>query len=108
MADYASLANQLIDRDHELSKLLSRELLGSFNANGRIRANSIRTPDGFIAEGDARVALQNGRLKVSPANIRIPGGDFILHYAYQPKAHTFDLDMKLATKAFDYGVIARQ
>ncbi len=104
----ASLANQLVDLDRELIKLLSRGLLGSFNANGRIRAKSIRTAEGFIAEGDARVALQNGRLKVSPANLRVPGGDIILHYEYQPKAHTFDLDMKLATKAFDYGVIARQ
>ena len=88
--------------------LLSAAFLRRFDAYVDVAVEHVRSGSDRLGDGTLRVQLIEGRLDISPAEVRLPGGSAWLSTSYDPTGSEIALAISISVERFDYGIIARR
>ena len=89
-------------------KLLSAAFLRRFDATVDVKAKEVLSGSDRLADGALHFQLKEGRLRLDPAVVNLPGGSLRLSMAYDLKESEVDVAVAAQVERFDYGVIARR
>ncbi|MCV2353337.1 AsmA family protein [Paucibacter sp. B2R-40] len=88
--------------------LLSAGFLRRFDANIDVVAREVFSGSDRLADGELHLQLKDGRLRLDPAFVNLPGGGMRLTATFDPTGEQIEFEAKAAIERFDYGIIARR
>ena len=109
IAKKESTEKKLTEKEKQkIRELLSSEVLGSVNANIKIKAKQVLSGKDKLGSASAIIKLQNSRLAVEPLRVNVPGGGINVNFSFLPQKNSAVIDLKAKIDKFDIGVIARR
>jgi uncharacterized protein involved in outer membrane biogenesis len=89
-------------------KLLGAAFLRRLDASIDVKAKEVLSGSDRLADGALHLELRNGRLKLDPVVVNLPGGALRLSISYDLKESEVDFAAAAYVERFDYGIIARR
>ncbi|WP_309497148.1 AsmA-like C-terminal region-containing protein [Sulfurovum sp.] len=91
-----------------IRKLLSKEVLGSFDGKIKVEAREILSGKDRLGSLSSIVGLKNTRLTLNPLRLNFPGGIVNIDLSFLPQKDNAVIDLKAKIDKFDIGIIARR
>ncbi|MDP2571125.1 AsmA family protein [Vibrio penaeicida] len=88
--------------------IVSPEGLSWANVEMSLEVSNVRSGNDWLGATSAKLSLLDGKLRVSPLKISIPGGSVSLAGQIEAQQDLFDIAIQGQVHHFDYGVIARR
>lgn len=92
----------------ETERLLSARFLRRLDANVEVVAREVFSGKDRLADGALHLELKDGRLRLDPAVLNLPGGAMRLTASFDPTGDELEFAVTAAIERFDYGIIARR
>lgn len=92
----------------QTERLLSASFLRRLDANVEVVAREVFSGSDRLADGALHLALKDGRLRLGPALLNLPGGAMRLTASFDPTGAELAFAVTAAIEHFDYGIIARR
>lgn len=92
----------------ETERLLSARFLRRLDASVEVVAREVFSGKDRLADGALHLELKDGRLRMDPALLNLPGGAMRLTASFDPTGNELEFAMTAAIERFDYGIIARR
>ncbi len=89
-------------------RMLSAAFLRRFDANIDVEAGEVLSGVDRLADGELHLQLADGRLRLDPAVVNLPGGSMRLSLGYDLKGSEVEFAAAARVERFDYGIIARR
>ncbi len=96
------------DASEELVEPLSPEGLLSFDGRLAVDVEHVLSGKDELGNGELLVTLEDGRLRVDPLDIDLPGGEFLLQADYAYSGSDVSARIRALTERLDYGILARR
>ncbi len=87
---------------------LSPEGLLSFDGRLAVDVEHVLSGKDELGNGELLVTLEDGRLRVDPLDIDLPGGEFLLRAEYAYSGSDVSARIRALTERLDYGILARR
>jgi uncharacterized protein involved in outer membrane biogenesis len=88
--------------------LLSAGFLRRFDANIDVVVREVFSGNDRLADGELHLELKDGRLRLDPAFVNLPGGGMRLTASFDPTGEQIKFAAQATVERFDYGIIARR
>ncbi len=92
----------------EIKGLLSPDFLNRLDADIRVEAKRVTSRKDNLGTALAVLSLKDGRLKIAPVRVDIPGGGVDLEFDYYPTPKNVTIQLKANIDKFDFGILARR
>jgi len=92
----------------EIKGLLSHDFLNHLNADIRVEAKKVTFRKDNLGAALVVLSLKDGRLKIAPVRVDIPGGSIKLGLNYSPTPRNIMIHLKANIDKFDFGILARR
>jgi uncharacterized protein involved in outer membrane biogenesis len=89
-------------------RLLGANFLRRFDANIDVEASEVLSGADRLADGELHLELADGRLRLDPAMVNLPGGSMRLSLGYDLKGAEVEFAAAARVERFNYGIIARR
>jgi hypothetical protein len=96
------------DVSEEPMPFLSPEGLLGFDGRLVVRVDRVLSGEDELGNTELVVTLEDGRLRVDPLNLALPGGEFLLEMDYAYSGSDVSARIRALTKRLDYGILARR
>ena len=114
-ADNGSRDNQATARDKvpatagddQLQEILSPEVLKAVNVSLEVAVEKVLSGKDELGSGLLVGTLNEGRFKLDPVTLKLPGGSFELALSLKPGDTASDAEVRARVENFDFGVLAR-
>lgn len=105
-----ALRAQARDAAREGQRLLSRQTLLRQELTLDVDVAQVQSGRDLLGSGSLQLRLKDGRLALTPAEVRVPGGSARIELSYEPLPGDQEvaLSSRLRVERFDYGVLARR
>lgn len=90
-----------------IAAILSPGVLASFNGKLSLAADAVYSHRERLGDGSLVAELENGKLRLAPASLNIPGGSVRFEFAYAHRAKQIEADISIKVADFDIGIMAR-
>jgi hypothetical protein len=87
---------------------LSAAALKRVNARLAISVDRVASGADRLGKGRVVLALENGRIRIEPLDVEVPGGGAHLEVTLEPTPDRLTASIRAQVKRFDYGIIARR
>lgn len=92
----------------EVRKLLSPEVFESLDASLDVQVREVLSGADQLGKGSLLLKLDQGRLRIKPIKVEVPGGDAELHAEIYPTHKYVEVGLLAKLDKFDYGIFARR
>ena len=96
------------DVPEEPVPFLSPEGLLGFDGRLVARVDHVLSGEDELGRGELVVTLENGRLRVDPLELALPGGEFLLEMDYAYSGSDVSARIRALTERLEYGILARR
>lgn len=96
------------DVSEEPVPFLSPEGLLGFDGRLVVRVDRVLSGEDELGHGELVVTLENGRLRVDPLNLALPGGEFLLEMDYAYSGSDVSARIRALAEQLEYGILARR
>jgi len=96
------------DASEEPVPFLSPEGLLGFDGRLAVRVDHVLSGDDELGHSELVVTLENGRLRVAPLNLALPGGEFLLELDYAYSGSDVSARIRALAEQLEYGILARR
>ncbi|MDC8774276.1 AsmA family protein [Roseateles albus] len=103
-----SLRNRISSVASRAEGLLSAGFLRRFDANVDVVAREVFSGEDRLADGELHLKLKDGRLRLDPAFVNLPGGGMRMTATFDPTGEQIEFKAQTVIERFDYGIIARR
>ncbi|NOQ52920.1 MAG: AsmA family protein [Desulfuromonadaceae bacterium] len=94
--------------DGQLQAIMSPEVLKAVNVSLEVAVEKVLSGKDELGSGLLVGTLNEGRFKLDPVTLRLPGGSFELALSLKPGDTASDAEVRVKSENFDFGVLARQ
>lgn len=102
------LADETVADTSEKKKILSREILSSFNAHLLVKAEEVISGEDKLGSASLEMSIEDSLLAVNSMTVDIPGGGVGMVFDYLPGHDGVTVNLKAEIDKFDIGVLARR
>lgn len=98
-------------RDHKvrvMRAVLSPEVMRRLDARLTLNVQEVFSGRDRLGDGSMIAALEDGRARVDPLTLNIPGGSVDVGFSVEPTATDFALEARAKIEHLDYGILARR
>jgi hypothetical protein len=99
----------LRDRDLEqVRAILSPEVMRTLDGQVDVEVREVLSGKDRLGDGKLTATLENGKFKVDPLALNLPGGSADVAFAIEPTENDVAVEARAKVEQLDYGILARR
>lgn len=104
--EIASDSKEELPRDNK--KLFDPEILAKYDCSLLVESEEVLSGEDLLGSGRLNASLRDGRIRVNPLKVNLPGGEILISASLQPGFEQSDAELDVEMKNFDIGIYVRR